>query len=121
VHGAFKFREISMPTFTQGVAWVDPESYEITHLRTDLLAPLSAVTLERQTTEIAFGKVQFKSIGREFALPQQVAVTVDWNGRHLRNEHRYSEFKLFNVEATEKHGTPKDLSSQGVSSPQTPP
>jgi hypothetical protein len=48
---------------------------------------------------------------------------VDWNGKHLRNEHRYSEFKLFNVEATDKPGKPKELgeTSHGASDPQTPP
>jgi len=123
VYGTFKFRETRMMTFTQGLAWVDPESYEITRLRTDLLVPLAEVKLERQTTEIAFAEVQFKSINKEFSLPQQVTVTVDWNGKHLQNQHRYSEFKLFNVEATERAGKPKDLSetSKGVSNPQTPP
>jgi hypothetical protein len=111
-----------MSTYSQGLAWVDSETYEITRLRTDLLVPLSAVKLERETTEIAFSEVQFKSVGRGFSLPQQVTVTVDWNGRHLQNEHLYSEFKLFNVEATDKLGKPKNLgeTSKATSSPQTP-
>ena len=37
------------------------------------------------------------------------AVTVDWNGKHLRNEHLYSGFKLFQVAATEKQGKPNEL------------
>jgi hypothetical protein len=65
--------------------------------------------LERETTEIAFGEVHFKGMAEGFWLPQQVTVTVDWNGKHLRNEHRYSEFKLFNVEAIDKPGKPKEL------------
>ena len=102
IYGRFKFRDHTMATYSQGVAWIDPETYEITRLRTDLLMPLSEVRLERATTEIAYGPVSFKAIGRELLLPQQVTVTVDWNGRHLQNEHQYSEFKLFNVDATEK-------------------
>jgi hypothetical protein len=123
LYGSFKFGGNSMMTFSQGLAWVDSESYEITRLRTDLLMPLSEVKLERETTEIAFGEVHFKSIGKEFSLPQQVTVTVDWNGKHLRNEHRYSDFKLFKVEATDKPGTPKELGEtpNGASDPQTPP
>jgi tetratricopeptide (TPR) repeat protein len=121
VHGSFKFRDITMSTYSQGLAWVDSETYEITRLRTDLLVPLSGVKLERETTEIAFSEVQFKSAGRGFSLPQQVTVTVDWNGKHLQNEHLYSEFKLFNVDATDKLGKPKDLgeTSKATSSPQT--
>ena len=123
LNGAFKSGQISMTTFSQGLAWVDSESYEITRLRTDLLMPLLEVKLERETTEIAFGEVHFKSIGKEFSLPREVTVTVDWNGKHLRNEHRYSDFKLFKVEAIDKPGTPKELgeTSKGASNPQTPP
>jgi len=122
VHGAFKFRDLALPTFTQGLAWIDSETYEIVRLRTDLLAPLAEVKLERQTTEIAFAKVEFKSIGREFELPQLVTVNVDWNGKHLQNEHRYSDFRLFNVEAVEKR-KPTDFgeTSKEASKPQTPP
>jgi hypothetical protein len=123
LNGTFKSGEISMTTFSQGLAWVDSESYEITRLRTDLLMPLSEVKLERTTTEIAFGPVHFKGIGKEFSVPRQVTVTVDWNGRHLRNEHRYSEFKLFNVEAIDKPGKPKELgeTSNRALDPQTSP
>jgi hypothetical protein len=109
LNGAFSSGKISMTTFSQGLAWVDSESYEIIRLRTDLLTPLSEVKLERATTEIAFGKVHFRGIDKEFMVPQQVTVEVDWNGKHLRNQHRYSEFKLFKVEATEKVGKPKQL------------
>jgi hypothetical protein len=123
LYGRFRFGEMSMTTYSQGLAWVDSESYEIIRLHSDLLMPLLEVKLERETTEIAFGEVHFKSIGKEFSLPRQVTVTVDWDGKHLRNEHRYSEYKLFKVEAIEKPGTPKELgeTSSGASNPQTPP
>jgi tetratricopeptide (TPR) repeat protein len=117
LNGGFRSGEISMRTLSQGLAWVDSESYQITRLRTDLLMPLSEVNLERETTEIAFGEVHFKGIAEGFWLPQQVTVTVDWNGKHLRNEHRYSEFKLFNVEATERARKPKQV---GETSRQAP-
>ena len=35
-------------------------------------------------------------------LPLDVAVTVEWRGRILRNRHTYSEFKIFNVETQQK-------------------
>ena len=112
-----------MTTLSQGLAWVDSESYEITRLRTDLLTPLPEFKLERETTEIAFGPVYFNSIGKGFLVPRQVSVTVDWNGKHLRNEHTYSDFKLFNVEAFDKPGKPSELgqTSNRASDPQTPP
>jgi hypothetical protein len=117
LNGGFKSGGISIPTFSQGLAWIDSQSYQITRLRTDLLRPLPEVNLERETTEIAFGEVHFKGIAEGFWLPQQVIVTVDWNGKHLRNEHRYSEFKLFNVEATQKIRNPGEV---GQTSKQAP-
>ncbi len=121
--GSFKIGDTDRTTFSQGLAWVDSESYEITRLRTDLLVPLSEVNLERETTEIDFWPVPFEVIGKQLSLPRHVTVTVDWNGRHLRNEHRYSEYKLFHVEATEKPGKPKELgeASHRASDSQTPP
>jgi hypothetical protein len=117
LNGAFKSGPISMTTFSQGLAWIDSQNYQITRLRTDLLRPLPEINLERETTEIAFGEVHFKGIAEGFWLPQQVTVAVDWNGKHFRNEHRYSEFKVFNVEATQKIKKPKEV---GQASKQAP-
>jgi hypothetical protein len=111
--GTFKSGGVSLATFTQGLAWIDTRTYQITRLRTELLRPLEEVKLEGQTTEIAYGEVHFKGMPEGFWVPRQVTVSVDWNGKHLRNEHHYSEFKLFQVEAAEKQGKPKELSQKG--------
>jgi tetratricopeptide (TPR) repeat protein len=89
----------------QGIAWIDAASGHILRMRTDLLKPATKVRLARQTTEIAFSPVQFKQVSKEFWLPREVVVTVDWKGRKFRNEHGYSDFKLFNVNAEEKRKT----------------
>ena len=70
--------------------------------RTDLLNPCPKVALQRETTDIRFGKVHFKEISADLWLPLDVAVTVEWRGRILRNRHTYSEFKIFNVETQQK-------------------
>jgi hypothetical protein len=109
LNGSFNSGSMSMPTFSQGLAWIDPQSYEVIRLRTDLLKTLPEVNLETETTDITYGEVHFRDLPMGFWLPQEVTVFVDWNGRHLRNEHRYSDFKVFNVAATEKQGTPKSI------------
>ena len=106
--GAFKLNGAPSMTFTQGLAWIDTESYQVVRVRSDLLTPLPQVHLERQTTEIDFGAVRFKKISQEFWLPQRVSVAVDWNGKHLRNEHQYTDFELFSVNATEKEDQRKE-------------
>jgi tetratricopeptide (TPR) repeat protein len=86
----------------QGVAWIDPASFQIVRLRTDLLAPQSKISLRRQTTEIRFGEVSFRRVAASVWLPREVSVTVDLRGHVYRNLHRYSDFRLFNVEAKEE-------------------
>ena len=107
LNGSFRSGNLSMTTFSQGVAWIDSQSYQIVRLRTDLLKPLLEVNLEKETTDISYGEVHFKGLPTGFWLPKEVTVAVDWNGKRLRNEHRYSAFKVFNVEAIEKQGKPK--------------
>jgi len=109
LYGSFKEGQIQVTTFTQGLAWIDSQNYQIVRLRTDLLKPLPEVALKRQTTQIDFSEVHFKSLPEGFWLPREVAVTVDWHGRVLRNDHEYSDFKVFNVDATQKVGKPKEL------------
>ncbi len=122
LYGLFKMGETSMPTFSQGLAWVDSASYEIIRLRTDLLKPLPEVRLDKETTEIDFGENHFKSLTEGFWLPREVKVSVDWNGKSLQNKHEYSDFKLFNVGATEKIGNPKQAGRAPAeeTSPQAP-
>ncbi|MGA2073224.1 MAG: carboxypeptidase-like regulatory domain-containing protein [Terriglobia bacterium] len=107
--GSFKSGDTTVTTFYQGLAWIDSETYQIIRLRSDLLRPVQSLNLQRETTEIAYGEVHFKDHPAAFWVPQQVTVSVDWNGKHLRNEHRYSEFKLFHVDATDKVGAPKEV------------
>jgi hypothetical protein len=101
VAGAFRVNGAPKSMYFQGVAWIDARDYKIVRLRQDLLAPLPEVRLERQMTEIEYGSVRFKKSPEEFWLPQRVFVAVDWNGKRLRNEHRYSDFELFSVNASE--------------------
>ena len=122
VYAAFKLGQTSTTILSQGLAWVDSGSHQIIRLRTDLLKPLPEIKLERETPEIDFGEVHFKGMAEGFWLPRQVTVTVGWNGKHLRNEHQYSEFKLFNVGFTQKIGNPKGArqASTEAADPQTP-
>jgi Tfp pilus assembly protein PilF len=111
VNGLFKSGDVTMPTFTQGLAWVDAGKFQILRLRTDLLTPLLDVKLERQTTDINFDETHFKGLPNGFWLPREVSVAVDWNGKRLRNQHQYSDFKLFSVGSVEKRGKMKNVSA----------
>lgn len=98
----FNSGQVSVLILVQGLAWIDPQTYHILRLRTDLLKPAREIRLNVQTTEIQFDEVRFKGVPAVFWLPSQVVVTVEWKGKSFRNVHQYSDFMLFNVKADEK-------------------
>lgn len=120
LYGMFKYAGNYVTTFTQGLAWINPQTNQILRLRTDLLKPLPEVRLSRQTTDINYGEVHFKGVDGAFWLPRDVTVTVSWANRNLRNEHQYSGFKVFNVASTEKVSKPKMPAQQASEQPSNP-
>ena len=98
----FKTESGSAVILVQGLAWIDPTTFQIVRLRTDLLAPQPKVKLLKQTTEIQYKEVSFKEAAAALWLPQDVSVTVELRGRVYHNLHHYSDFKLFNVETKEE-------------------
>ncbi len=100
--GEFRMDGVSVPLFGQGLAWVDPRSYQIIRMRTDLLEPQPQVHLARSTTEISYQEYRFGAGTQSFWLPREVVVTIGYRGRVYRNTHRYSDYKLFSVESYEK-------------------
>lgn len=86
----------------QGLVWVDPGTYQIVRMRTDLLAPRGDVGLGRATQEIWYSEVRFASVAEPFWLPQEVVVTSISMGQTYRNRHRYSDYRVFTVAAQDK-------------------
>lgn len=97
--GEFKAGQTAATSLSQGVAWVDRDTSQIIRMRTELLYPIPAARLERETTEIHYMEVNFKDASLSFWLPRDVVVTVDWKGKLLRNRHTYSDFHLFTAKS----------------------
>ncbi len=83
----------------QGVAWIEPDHFQIVRMRTDLLEPKPEIGLLVQRTEIRFSEVRLPTLGTPLWLPLDVVVTSSANGRVLRNKHRYSDYKKFVAES----------------------
>lgn len=115
----FNMDDESVLVLFQGLAWIDAAKFKIVRLRTDLLQPETKIRLKRQTTEITYDPVQFKQIAAALWLPSEVAVTLDWAGKTYHNEHRYSDFRLFNTQIQEKIHTAPGAAEQESSEPQT--
>lgn len=102
VVGKVTWKQTSVLILYQGIAWIDLPRNQIVRVRTDLLAPRPDIGLERQTTEIEFGEVRLPEVSNLLWLPNKVVVTTESNGQVLRNQHRYTNYRLFRVESTIK-------------------
>jgi hypothetical protein len=108
VIGTVVYKGMRVLILYQGIAWIDEESYRIIRLRTDLLAPHPAIGLESQTTELHFGEIRLSKIPSPLWLPREVVVTTTWNKQTYRNIHRYSDFRLFEVETNSVPAPPTE-------------
>ena len=92
----------------QGLAWVDPRTFQILRMRTDLLEPQPKIGLNGDTTEIYYDEHRFGTKAMSFWMPREVTVTLRFSGIAFRNTHRYSDYKLFSVESFEKREPPSN-------------
>lgn len=118
IYGVFLRGQTSITTYSQGLAWIDADTYQIIRMHTDLLAPIPEFRLAKQTLDIDFNAVHFTTVKDALWLPGKVTVTLDWNGKILRNQHEYSDFKIFQVAATEKIGKPKNSRASSKETPE---
>ena len=82
----------------QGIAWIDGETCRVVRVRTELVEPHPEVRLGRRTNDVEYGKVRFREDNRRRWLPKRAVVAIDWSGKRLRNEHTFTDYKLFEVE-----------------------
>jgi hypothetical protein len=90
----------------QGVAWIDPESFRIVRLRTDIEQPESNVGLEKETVQVIYSEVSFAQSGKTMWLPLEVTVTGQLKQYMFHNRHRYSDYRLFKVQTEQKQDNP---------------
>lgn len=100
------FKDRTATAFVQGLAWIDPESFKILRLRTDIQHPDDTVGLYRETTEIEYFEATFKHEGKVLWLPRQVNVSGQLNNFTFRNRHHYSDYRLFVVETNDSGPPP---------------
>jgi hypothetical protein len=88
----------SVPMLFQGIAWVDQSDYSIVRLRTDLLAPLPAISVQRQTANMLFGPARIPTLDVTLWLPQAVHVEIESKEQILQEEHKYSKYRLYKAQ-----------------------
>jgi VWFA-related protein len=89
---------------TQGILWVDKNSFQIIRMRTDLLAPNNEIRLDQLTTEVTFGEVRLPDVPSALWLPSDVEVYMEIDKQKYRNLHHYTDYRRYRVAA--KIGAP---------------
>jgi len=89
----------SIPMLLQGIAWIDQSDFRIVRLRTDLLAPLPLILVEKQTANILFGPVHIAELATELWLPKAVNLQMEVRGQVVREEHNYSKYRLYQAKS----------------------
>lgn len=89
---------------TQGIAWIDKDSFHILRMRTDLLRPHPEVGLDQQTTKVNFCEVRLVDIATPLWLPKEVDVYLKLGKSperlfplSFRNIHHYSDYRRYRV------------------------
>jgi len=100
--------------FYQGLIWVDPASYQIIRMHTELLEPATQVGVQNLSADLDFGPIAFDGSNQAFWLPREVNVTTQYLHWKYRNRHLYDGYKRFSVESFDKVKAP------GQTGPGTP-
>jgi hypothetical protein len=88
--------------FLQGIAWIDPMTFRVRRLRTDVQVPPGHVGILKETTQILYSEVSFEQGGLKLWLPREVDVSGQLDQYRYHNQHRYSGYRHFKVQVMEK-------------------
>jgi hypothetical protein len=102
--GLFIVRGKTAALLTQGLAWIDSETFQLLRVTIWLLAPRGDVGLKSVISTVDFFPDQPSGTERTLWLPRDVTVVGTYQGVTFHNKHHYSDFKLFRVESTIKPG-----------------
>jgi VWFA-related protein len=88
----------------EGLVWLDPDTFQILRMRTDMLEPEISSALRETITDIRYEKVRFERGGQEFWLPKEINVSWEFMNPEgwlwvYRNQHTYSDYHLFTVKS----------------------
>jgi VWFA-related protein len=90
---------------TQGILWVDKNSFQIVRMRSDLLAPNNEIRIDHLTTEVSFREVQLQDVPNALWLPSDVDVYIEIGKQKFHNIHRYTNYRRYRVSV--KVGDPR--------------
>lgn len=87
----------AMVMLTQGLLWVDKDSFQIIRMRTDLLAQQNGIRLDQLTTEVTFFEVHLQDVAKPLWLPSDVDVYLTIDNRKFRTVQHYTNYRRYRV------------------------
>jgi VWFA-related protein len=90
-------KSAAMDVLTQGVLWVDKNSFQIIRMRTDLLAQRNGIRLDQLTTVVTFFAVHLQDIAEPLWLPSDVDVYLTIDDRKFRTVQHYANYRRYRV------------------------
>jgi tetratricopeptide (TPR) repeat protein len=109
------------PIALKGRAWIAADTFRITRLETDLIAPVPEIHLVADHTAIEYGPVHFKNRKVDLWLPQTAEVYYDWRGKRTHRRHSFSNYLLFAVDDKQKISDPKAATQESPAEPPSAP
>jgi hypothetical protein len=91
----------------QGIAWIDPATYQILRIRINLVPAGNRSPISEQTTDVQFSEVRMEGVPKQLWLPSEVLVTTKIARQAFRSLHQYSGYRLFSVQSDYKIDQPK--------------
>jgi hypothetical protein len=84
--------------YLEGRAWIDPNTYEVIRLESELAKPVIPIELTKERLTISYAPVKFASAGQELWLPREAEMYVEQKGKRYYRRHTFSDFTLFSVD-----------------------
>jgi VWFA-related protein len=97
------------PLLLRGTAWFDSSNDHLIHLETDLMQSIPEAKLDLLHQSVDYGPIPFPAHRTTLWLPKKAEITVEFQGKRLRERRSYSDFRLFSVNTGEKIEAPKQL------------
>jgi hypothetical protein len=105
---SYTVRGRSEPMALEGRVWIDPGSYQILRLESELAKSIPVIQLTHEHFTIDYKPMEFRSTGQQVWLPQTVELYVEVHGKRYYRRHSFSDFRLFNVDVAQNIQAPRE-------------
>lgn len=103
---ALRLKDRLYPLEWQGEAWVDPATGQTARLRAQLKEPLSEIGLEQVSVDVEYAPIESAPRPDSVWLPSLARIEAATKRQLWRNEHRFTDYRHFNVKTDFKIGDP---------------